>query len=192
MQIPLKIVFEGGLAPSDALRRRIEREAEKLERFADRITACRVAVIGRSGRHHHGDLYQARIQIVMPGRKDIMIDRNPSADHAHEDAYVAIRDAFNAARRRLQDHERRSAGLIKTHQAPPHGRVVRLFPEQNHGFIETSDGREIYFHRNAVVNGGFDKLTPGAEVRFAEADGDQGPQASTVHLIGKSHIVAPA
>jgi cold shock CspA family protein/ribosome-associated translation inhibitor RaiA len=192
MQIPLKIAFEGGLTASDGLRERIEREAAKLERFADRITACRVAVIGRSGRHHQGDLYQVRIQIVMPGRKDIMIDRNPSADHAHEDAYVTVRDAFNAARRRLQDHERRSAGQIKTHEPPPHGRVARLIAEQDYGFIETSDGREIYFHRNAVVNDEFDSLEVGAQVRFVESEGDEGPQASTVHLIGKSHIVAPA
>ena len=191
MQIPLKIAFEGDLTANDALRERIEREASKLEQFADRITACRVAVIGRSGHHHQGGLYQVRIHIVVPGRKDIVIDRNPSADHAHEDAYVAVRDAFNAARRRLQEHERRFAGQIKAHGTPPHGRVARLIAEQDYGFIETSDGREIYFHRNAVVNDEFDKLETGAEVRFVESEGDKGPQASTVHLIGKSHIVAP-
>lgn len=191
MQIPLKVVFEGGLTSSDALRERIEQEVAKLERFAERITACRVAVIGRSGHHRHGDLYQVRIQMVLPGGDDVMIDRNPSADHAHEDPYVAIRDAFAAARRRLQDHERRFAGKVKAHEAPPHGRVVRLVPEQDHGFIETSDGREIYFHRNALVKGDFDKLKPGAEVRFAEEEGEKGPQASTVHLVGKAHIVTP-
>jgi cold shock CspA family protein/ribosome-associated translation inhibitor RaiA len=191
MQIPLKIAFEGGLTASEALRGRIEREAAKLERFADRITACRVALIGRSGRHQQGDLFQVRIQIVAPGRKDIVIDRNPGADHRHEDAYVAIRDAFDAARRRLRDHDRRSAGEVKTHDAPPHGRVARLIAEQDYGFIESSDGREIYFHRNAVVGGEFDRLKVGAEVRFVESEGDKGPQASTVHRVGKSHIVAP-
>ena len=191
MQVPLKIAFEGGLTATDALRARIEREAAKLERFAARMTACRVAVIGRSGRHHHGDLYQVRIQIVMPGRDDIVVDRNPSADHAHEDAYVAIRDAFNAAKRRLQDHERRFAGRVKVHEAPPHGRVTSLIPEQDYGLIESADGREIYFHRNAVTNDGFDKLKVGSEVRFAESEGVKGPQASTVHLVGKSHIVTP-
>jgi cold shock CspA family protein/ribosome-associated translation inhibitor RaiA len=191
MQIPLKIAFEGGLTASDALSARIEHEVAKLERFSDRITACRVVVIGCSGRHHQGALFQVRIQIVMPGRDDIMIDRNPDADHAHEDAYVAIRDAFNAARRRLQAHERRFEGRVKSHETPPHGHVTRLFPEEGYGFIETSDGREIYFHRNAVVNDGFGKLKSGAEVRFAEEEGEKGPQASTVHPIGKSHIVAP-
>jgi cold shock CspA family protein/ribosome-associated translation inhibitor RaiA len=191
MQIPLKIAFEGGLTSSDALRTRIEREVAKLERFADRITACRVAVIGRSGRHRHGDLFAVRIQIVTPAGSDIMIDRNPSADHAHEDPYVAVRDAFAAARRRLQEHERRLAGEVKTHEAPPHGRVVTLVAEQDHGFIETSDGREIYFHRNALLNGDFERLKLGAEVRFAEAEGEKGPQASTVRLVGKSHVVSP-
>jgi cold shock CspA family protein/ribosome-associated translation inhibitor RaiA len=192
MQIPLKIDFEGGLTSSDALRARIEREAAKLERYSDRITTCRVAVIGRSGRRHKGDLYEVRIQVVMPGKADIVVDRNPDADHAHEDPYVAVRDAFAAVRRRLQDRQRRMEGKTKAHEAPPHGRVASLFPEQDYGLIETPDGREIYFHRNAVVNDGFAKLKPGSEVRFTESEGEKGPQASTVHIVGKSHIVVPA
>ena len=191
MQIPLKIAFEGGLESSDALRARIEREAARLERFSDRITSCRVAVIGRSGRHHQGDLYQVRLQITVPGCADVMVDRNPSADHAHEDPYVAIRDAFAAARRKLQDVRRKAQGKVKVHEAPPHGKVLRVFPEEGYGFIESSDGREIYFHRNAVVNGGFERMAPGVEVRFAETEGEKGAQASTVHVLGKSHIVAP-
>jgi cold shock CspA family protein/ribosome-associated translation inhibitor RaiA len=191
MQIPLKIAFEGGLEPSDGLRARIESEAAKLERFSDRITSCRVAVVGRSGRRHHGGLYAVRIHIVMPGHDDIVVDRNPNADHAHEDAYVAIRDAFNAARRRLQDHERRFAGHVKRHEPPLHGRISDLLPDQDYGLIEASDGEEIYFHRNALVNGDFDKLELGSEVWFTEEEGEKGPQASTVHRVGKSHIVGP-
>jgi len=112
-------------------------------------------------------------------------DRNPPADHAHEDAFVTVRDAFNAARRRLQDRRRRVQGQVKRHDAPPQGRVIRMFPEEGYGFIESADGREIYFHRNAVVNGGFDRLAVGAAVRFAETEGDKGAQASTVHANGK-------
>lgn len=190
MQIPLKIAFEGGLEPSDALRARIEDEAAKLEQFSDRITACRVAVIGRSRRHRHGELYKVRIQLVVPGG-DVMVDRNPEADHAHEDPYVAIRDAFGAARRRLQDHERRFGGSVKHHEPPPHGVVARLFPDLDHGFITASDGQEIYFHRNAVIDGDFERLEVGAEVRFTEAEGDKGPQASSVHVVGKAHILTP-
>lgn len=182
MQIPLQVTFEGGLESSDALRARIEREAARLERFHDRITSCRVAVIGRSHRRRHGDLYAVRLQITSPGAADVVIDRNPPADHSHEDAFVAVRDAFSAARRRLQDRHARMQGRVKTHEPPPQGRVVRMFPEEGYGFIESADGREIYFHRNAVVNGGFDRMAAGSEVRFVEAEGEKGPQASTVHV----------
>lgn len=180
MQAPLQITFEGGLEPSEALERRIRREAGKLERFHDRITSCRVAVIGRGGRRRNGDLFAVRLQITTPAQGDVMIDRNPPADHSHEDAFVAVRDAFDAARRRLQDHHRRMQGKVKVHEKPPHGRVARLFADDGYGFIESADGREIYFHRNAVVNGAFGRLTPGAPVRFVEVEGERGPRASTV------------
>ncbi len=186
MPFPLQIAFEGGLPPSDALRARIEREADKLERFHDGIIACRVAVIGRPGRRRHGDLYAVRLQISTPGDCDVVIDRNPPADHAHEDAFVTVRDAFDAARRRLQDRRRRVQGQVKHHEPAPQGRIVRLFPDEGYGFIESGDGREIYFHRNAVVNDGFERLAVGTAVRFAEAEGDKGPQASTVHANGKA------
>jgi len=189
MQVPLDVAYEGGLEASPSLQARVEREAAKLERFSDRITACHVALIGRSGKRRHGDLFQVRLRLTLPGRADIIVDRNPSADHAHEDPYVAIRDAFGAARRRLQDHARRFSGAVKHHEALPHGRIARLFPDQGYGFIETADGQEIYFHRNALVNGDFTKLHTGLEVRFAEGLGEKGPQASTVHLAGKSHVV---
>jgi ribosome-associated translation inhibitor RaiA len=97
MQVPLDIAFEG-LEASAALRERIEKEAAKLERFSSRITACHVALLGRSGRRRQGDLYQVRVRITAPGRADVVVDRNPSLDHAHEDPHVAIRDAFDAAR----------------------------------------------------------------------------------------------
>lgn len=191
MQVPLKVTFEAGLEPSPALEARIESEARKLEQFGERITACSVALIGRSHHRRKGDLYQVRIHISVPGRADVVVDRNPSADHAHEDPYVAVRDAFAAARRQLQDHERRFEGKIKAHEAVPHGRISEMFPEQDYGLIESAEGQEFYFHRHAVVAGDFDALRPGDEVRFAESEGDKGPTASSVHKIGKSHIVAP-
>ncbi len=188
MPIPIQISYED-LEPSPAIEARIEREAAKLERFAHRINRCHVTVVGASGNRRHGDLFHVRIRITAPGHTDVVADRNPDADHAHEDVQVAIRDAFNALRRRLQDRSRRLAGQTKVHEAPPHGRVSRIVRDEGYGFIETSDGQELYFHRNAVVNDGFDRLREGTEVRFVEAVGDKGPQASTVHPLGKSHIV---
>jgi cold shock CspA family protein len=69
---------------------------------------------------------------------------------------------------------------VKIHEAPPKGRVVKLFPEEDYGFIETSDGREVYFHRNSVIDPAFDKLKEGTKVVFIEEQGDKGPQAKRV------------
>ncbi len=74
------------------------------------------------------------------------------------------------------------------HPVESHGRVAKFLGGGDCGFIETPDGREIYFHRNAVLNGAFDRLTVGSEVRFVEDEGVKGPQASTVRLVGKHHL----
>jgi cold shock CspA family protein/ribosome-associated translation inhibitor RaiA len=188
MEVPLQIVFED-MDPSEFVEARIREEVDKLEQFHDRITSCRVVV---SEPHRHkakGKLFHVRVFLTVPGGGDVVIDGNKHDKHAHEDVYVAIRDAFGAARRRLQDHSRKRAGKVKAHEEPPHGHVVRLFADDGYGFIEAADGREFYFHRNSVLNDGFDKLEIGAEVRFAEEMGDKGPQASTVTPIGKHHLV---
>jgi cold shock CspA family protein len=70
----------------------------------------------------------------------------------------------------------------------PHGKIKELFPYEDYGLIETSDGREIYFHRNSILEGDFDKLEAGDSVHFTEEKGEQGPQASTVHVEGKHHV----
>ena len=99
-------------------------------------------------------------------------------------------NSFDAARRLLEDYVRERRGDVKLHAVPDHGRVARLIAEQDYGFITTPDGSEIYFHRNSVANGGFDKLEVGDEVRFVvqEAESPRGPQASTVVPLGKHHL----
>lgn len=93
---------------------------------------------------------------------------------------LAIRDAFDAARRKLQDYARRERGVVKVHEGSPHGRVSKVFPEEGFGFLETHDGREIYFHEHSVLESGFAGLKVGTEVHFVEEAGEKGPQASTV------------
>ena len=188
METPLEVSFRN-MDRSDAVEARVREKTEKLEQFFDRITSCRVTIEAINRQHTKGNLYQVHIEIGVPG-KQVMVDRNPGKNHAHEDIYVAVRDAFNAARRRLEDHSRRKAGRVKTHEVPPHGKVARLFPYEGYGFIQTPDAGEIYFHRNSLVDADFDKLEEGQEVRYvvAEKESDKGPQASTVKLIGKHHL----
>lgn len=187
MQQEPEITFKD-VPHSDAVEARVREYIADLERYCDRIIACRVVLTKQNAGHHKGNLYQCRIVILVPG-SEITVNRANPNSHAHEDIYVAIRDAFDAARRQLQDYVRKIRGQVKAHEPPPHGRVKSLFPD--HGFIVTPDGQEVYFHRNAVVNHGFDKLQVGDEVRFVMVEGESaaGPQATTVHPVGKHHIV---
>lgn len=188
MQLPLQVTFRH-MESSPALEARIHERAEELERFFDRILSCHVVVECRHPRRHQGNLFRIRIDLKVPGR-EIIVGQDPAADHAHEDPYVALRDAFDAARRRLEDHARASRGEVKLHAVPEHGQVARLLPDRDCGFIRSADGNETYFHRNSVANGGFDRLGVGDEVRFVAQDREsaQGPQASTVVPLGKHRL----
>ena len=187
LQIPLQITFHG-MEPSPAIEARIREKAAKLEHFHDRIVGCKVVVEAPHRHHHKGKLYNVRIDISVPG-KDVFVGHSGPLNHAHEDVYVAIRDAFNAAGRQLEDHVRRMRGDVKAHVAPVHGKVLRL--GEDYGFAQTQDGQEVYFHKNSVVDDAFDRLKIGSEVRLviAESEGVEGAQASTVTPIGKHHIV---
>jgi ribosomal subunit interface protein len=184
MTIPLQITFKG-MESSPALEARIREKAARLERFSARILRCHVTIEAPHRHHRQGRMYRARIELVVP-RGDIVVTRESPQDHAHEDPYVAVRDAFDAAVRQLEDHMRRLDGRVKHHEPPQlHGRIVRFVAGEPYGFIETSDGQEVYFHRNSVVDGTFDALKVGDEVRLSVAEGAKGLQASTVHRIGK-------
>ncbi|MDE2230271.1 MAG: HPF/RaiA family ribosome-associated protein [Alphaproteobacteria bacterium] len=185
MQLPIQITFRK-MAPSPAVEAHIRERAADLERFFGRIMACRVVVEASTRRQRQGNIYHLRIDLTVPGR-EIVVRRDPPEHHAHEDILVAVRDAFDAARRQLEDHARAVRGDVKSHETPDHGRVVRLFPD--YGFIRVNDGSEVYMHRNAVVGDGFDRLVEGDEVRFVLQEGEMGPQASTVVPIGKHHLV---
>jgi ribosomal subunit interface protein len=173
---------------SEALATKISNRADKLKKFCDSIVGCRVAVESRHHHHAKGRHFRLRVEVTVPGEK-LVADREPDAHHAYTDVYVAIRDAFDTMQRQLEDYERRRRGQVKAHEVPRHGRVIELNPEEDYGRIETSEGRLVYFHRNSVVDGDFDALEIGAEVRFDEEMGERGPQATTVQLVGKHHIV---
>jgi len=187
MQLPVEITFRN-LEPSDALEARVRKESEKLDKLYDRIMRCSVVVEAHHKHHHKGNLYHVRIDLTVPG-SELVVSREPDEHHAHEDVYVAVRDAFDEACRQLRAYANSSHRDVKTHEVPPHGMIKELFMDEGFGKIECSDGREIYFHKNSVLNADFDKLEVGTEVRFVEEAGDKGPQASTVKVVGKHHVV---
>lgn len=187
MQLPIEITFRQ-MEPSEALEAKIREKAHALEQFYDRIMSCHVVVEMNHKHHHQGNLFHVRIDLRVPG-KELVVSREPNGNHAHEDAHVAVRDAFEAMKRQIKSFARLQRREVKTHEMPPHGKVSVLFPMENYGRILTPDGRDIYFHRNSVIDADLDQLEEGMEVRFTETMGDNGPQASTVRLVGKHHIV---
>jgi len=187
MQLSPQITFRN-MKRSPAVEANVQEHFAKLEKFFDRIMSCSVAVEALHKHHRQGNHYHVRIDLRVPGG-ELVTSRQADEHHAYTDVYVAIRDAFDTMRRQLEDYARRHDQRAKAHAAPPHGRIVELNPAENFGRIETPDGRLVYFHRNSLVKASFDDLSVGAEVRFSEELGERGPQASTVHLVGKHHIV---
>jgi len=179
------------MEPSPAVETRVRELASHLERFEDRITSCHVTVDAPHRRHHQGQLYDVRIQVRVPG-KDISVNREGSRNHAHEDVYVALRDAFEAATRKLEDHARKRDHRTRPHETAPRGHVVRMFPQEGYGFIESDGGLEVYFHEHSVIDDGWKKLEIGDEVRLeiADRESDKGPQATTVRPLGKRHAAS--
>ncbi|RJQ48135.1 MAG: ribosome-associated translation inhibitor RaiA [Nitrospiraceae bacterium] len=176
MEIPLQITSRD-FELTDAIKSEITEKAEKLDKFYDRIMRCRIVVETPHRHKHEGKLYNVQIHLTIPGR-EIIVKREP-----HEDLYVAIRNSFDAAKRKLEDASRLLRGKVKFHEEQPHARISSIFPEMSYGFIKTPDNREIYFHENSVVNQDFSKLKVGMEVRFTETKGEKGPQASSLTII---------
>jgi ribosomal subunit interface protein len=185
MQIPLEVHFNN-TDPSPAVEAAVRERVAKLEKFAADIVSCRVTIEAPHKHHKHGKLFHVSVDVRLPGG-EVVANRDPSGHHAHEDVFVALRDAFDAVRRQLQDYVRKRRGSVKTHDVPPHGVIAMLNKDADYGRISTPQGREIYFHRNSIVGADFERLKVGDEVRFSEEAGERGPQASSVQLVGKHH-----
>ena len=175
MQVPLQITVRN-MQHSDALESDIREKVEKLANFYPRITSCRVTLDESAQHHHQGRQFQVRIDVRVPQR-EIVATRGE-----HEDVYVALRDAFDAAKRQLEEVVREQRGDVKSHALPQHGKVARLFADEGYGFIETADGRELYFSRDNVAHPAFDDLAPGTSVQFIEELAASGPQAKRVSV----------
>ena len=181
MQTQPQVSFDD-IPIDEAVRDAALRHIDELESTYDRITGCHVVVAQPHRHHREGRLYSVRVDLIVPGT-EIVVNRNHPLDHAHEDVFVALRDSFNAARRRLEDHVRHLRGAAKSHTPRAVGRVTQIFPLQGYGFLETPDGREIYFHQHALSENDFRMVDVGSTVHFSEEEGDEGPQAAHVQLV---------
>jgi ribosome-associated translation inhibitor RaiA len=102
MSIPVQITFRN-VSASPFVRARVGEQVERLSRRHPRLLDCRVVVEAPHRHHHKGKLYAIAIELRVPGA-NLAAHRNHDAQHAHEDIYVALRDAFDAAERQLHDY----------------------------------------------------------------------------------------
>lgn len=175
MHVPLQITMRH-MPQSDALEAKIRQKAAKLDDFHPNVTGCHVTVEEQRRHHHQGHWFNVRVAVRVPSH-EIVVNR----DH-DEDPYVALRDAFNAVTRRLEDVARIHRGDVKSHDVPLYGRVARIFTDEGYGFIATPNGTEYYFSRDNVADPSFDRLEEGASVQFIAEPAAEGMQAKRVTI----------
>jgi ribosomal subunit interface protein len=175
--LPTQITIRN-ISASQPLETHIRHKVEKLQHFYDRISSCRV-VVEKSQKHkHQGKLFNVRIDVTVPGKELVVT-------HKHdEDAYIAIRDAFEAIERRLEEYAKKRHGRrVKIHDDVLHGlrgHIARMLPDQGYGFIAGMDGNEYYFNNTNVSHPDFHKLMIGDAVGYIGQLFNDGWQANRV------------
>lgn len=171
--LPVQITIRD-IPGSPALESHIRSKSSKLKQYDDRLISCKIVVEFEQKHKHRGKLYNVRIDITVP-RKEMVVTKK-----SDEDVYVAIRDAFAAIIRQLENHSHKRHGRVKTHSDVMHGRVARIREEEGYGFIEGVDGNEYYFSMTNVKHPGFERLMIGDEVEYIPQPVSEGWQACHV------------
>jgi cold shock CspA family protein/ribosome-associated translation inhibitor RaiA len=174
--LPLDVHIEGrNLEIQPEWREKIEKELARLQKhYLNPILHVRVEIIG-TAHHRHGAL-EIRLVAAVPG-DTLTVSRQGD--------YVLslIVEALDVLDRRLEEHSHIRQQKVKVHEEfAQQGKILRVFPEKDFGFLETPDGLEVYFHAQAVKKGKFASLTPGQRVKFALEEGEKGPQAAWVRV----------
>jgi cold shock CspA family protein/ribosome-associated translation inhibitor RaiA len=183
METPVQIAFED-ISPSDALEGLVRDEAAALQRYFEGIVSAHVTIAEPHRHQQQGRLFRVKVRLVVPGDV-LVVDHEHGRHAAHADAHLAVREAFHAARRELEDYARRLREQVKHHEQRPRGRIVRLVPWEDCGFIEALDGCELYFHRSSLLHDRFEALRVGDVVTFSEEPAEKGPNAKSVRVVSR-------
>ncbi len=175
--LPLDVHIEGQhLEILPEWREKIAAELTRLQdHYAGPIPHARVEIIGTA--HHHLGAFEVHLVVNVPGEV-ITVNRQGGV------VLPLLVEAFAVLDRRLEEHSHVIQQKTKAHEkSARRGRIIRLFPERDYGFIQADDGQEVYFHANALKKGNFTGLNLGMEVNFGQEEGDQGPQATWVQAL---------
>lgn len=189
LQSPVQITFHQ-TDHSDVVEADIRDKVAQLEQYYENLISCRVVVEHEHFHHHERGPVTVRFELVLPGGKTIVGGGSGTANAGQVDAATAVKAAFEAVKRQLHDYVEKRRRHTKVHEVPPHGVVLSLDPDGGFGFLQTSDGLDVYFHRNAVVETEFEQLRVGDAVRFIlhAEEGVDGPQAASVQPLGKHQL----
>ncbi|MEW6279558.1 MAG: HPF/RaiA family ribosome-associated protein [Candidatus Eremiobacterota bacterium] len=175
MQVPLQVTFHGVDRRAD-LEALIRDRAAELEKVHQSIVGCRVAVEKPHRHKRTGTAWRVRIDLTVPPRQELAVTSE------HPDLFQVVHEAFDAAARRLRRLSDRMRGEQKAHPTlEANGHVARLF--EDHGFLRSLEGHDVYFHRNSLLGTPFARLSVGIPVRYCEEPGEKGPQASSLHVV---------
>lgn len=165
-----------GIEPSPAVEVAARAKAAKLDQFRGDLMSCRVTIALAHKHKHQGQLYAVRIDVTASDQ-ELCVDRVQN-----EDVYVALRDAFDAMKRQIEDSARRARGQEKLHAEQLRGQVVRVSNEDRCGFIRSAEGDEYWFGPDNVTGMPWEHLQVGAEVRFIPELAAEGRQAKRVSV----------
>ena len=184
MNIAPEIIFHD-VDRSEWVENYIVERMRKLDRFAGGITRCHVTLSQEAASQKKGNRYSVMVEVRVPPQHDLAAKKQKEITDMSTQLPAVINLAFGAIERQLKKLAELRRFEEKTHDGQPQGLVAKLFPE-GYGFIRTNDdNREIYFHRNSVLNDDFDRLVIGTEVRFNPEQGEDGPQASSLQIVAK-------
>jgi ribosome-associated translation inhibitor RaiA/cold shock CspA family protein len=187
MERALQISFKN-MSSSDFIEGLVRERVDRLKRFHPNITGARVVVeVPHRGSESGKVPIGIAVEIDVPGRKPIIAKGEQDRREMKGDQSAIINRVFEVVERQLEQITAIRKGVVKNHaSAGDTGIVVRIFPEQNYGFIEVKDSPDLYFTRDVVASGSFDAIKVGTVVHVTRSptEGPMGPQASSVKLLG--------
>ncbi len=188
MQVGLEIAYRN-VDKSDAVEDLIHQKLAKLQKLHDQIISCRISIERPQKSKQSGNPYRVRITMRIPPGHEIVATRDPQDYDIHDPLDMIVRDAFDVTERQLKKYVDRQQRDVKVHPRQQASAIVaELNGPEGYGFLETIDGRRVYFHERSVLHDAFKRLKIGDGVNFVEEMGDQGPQASSVHLVDKPGV----
>lgn len=109
---------------SEALEAKARERLAKIDRMFNGVVGCRIAFEARHRHHRQGTIFHVTINLAVPGIDVVVTDRTEE-NHAHEDPFVALRDAFDAAWRQLENRVGKMRGEGHRGRGPTIGQERR-------------------------------------------------------------------